>query len=264
MMKKILKITTALTFVLIALGGVVRNNGAGLSCPDWPLCNGQWIPPMDTLVLLEWTHRLIASSVGFLTLGLVITIGCRKKYRQQLGGFAFLAFALLAVQVVLGGLTVTEMLKPMIVTWHLATGIAFFATLLWMFLRQKSAALPGVVENVSDYPKVCPTPNRLSKIANQFNVLTVACLGSRTPFGVGHSFSTTPLPECSRYILVRRVAGGLAGLVYMQIVLGGLVSSNHAGLVCPDFPTCLGHWIPPLSQSNPQLAQYIKAYGWEN
>ena len=45
---------------------------------------------------------------------------------------------------------------------------------------------------MSDYPKVCPTPNRLSKIANQLNVLTVACLGSRTPFGVGHIFHHPP------------------------------------------------------------------------
>lgn len=43
-------------------------------------------------------------------------------------------------------------------------------------------------------------------------------------------------------------AFGTTLLVYLQIVLGGLVSSSHAGLACPDFPTCLGEWFPPLEE----------------
>ncbi len=32
-----------------------------------------------------------------------------------------------------------------------------------------------------------------------------------------------------------------------QIFLGGRVSSNYAGLACPDFPTCYGSWFPDLN-----------------
>jgi cytochrome c oxidase assembly protein subunit 15 len=29
-------------------------------------------------------------------------------------------------------------------------------------------------------------------------------------------------------------------------VLGAYVRHTDAGLACPDFPKCLGHWIPPV------------------
>jgi heme A synthase len=42
----------ALTFLVITWGGLVRAEGAGLACPDWPLCNGHVIPDADKLVLI--------------------------------------------------------------------------------------------------------------------------------------------------------------------------------------------------------------------
>lgn len=38
----------------------------------------------------------------------------------------------------------------------------------------------------------------------------------------------------------------LALLVFVQAVLGAYVRHTEAGLACPDFPKCLGHWIPPV------------------
>src|SRR5439155_16912073 len=60
------------TFVLIILGGLVRATGAGLACPDWPLCHGRLIPPLDPLVLTEWSHRFVASILGILTLAVAV------------------------------------------------------------------------------------------------------------------------------------------------------------------------------------------------
>ena len=52
------------TYVLIVFGALVRANGAGLACPDWPLCFGEVIPAFDVGVAFEWGHRALAGSVG--------------------------------------------------------------------------------------------------------------------------------------------------------------------------------------------------------
>ena len=61
-----------LTFGLIVLGALVRAHGAGLACPDWPLCFGELLPPMDFKVAFEWTHRLVAGCVALLFAGLAV------------------------------------------------------------------------------------------------------------------------------------------------------------------------------------------------
>jgi len=114
----------------------VRNMGAGLACPDWPLCHGKIIPPFDLLVLIEWGHRLLASVVGFVTLGICILVLVKKKHRKLLGTISVMALFLVTLQAVLGGMTVLDLLGPQWVSSHLAVGLIFFATILWMYLRK--------------------------------------------------------------------------------------------------------------------------------
>lgn len=123
--------TTIATYVLIVLGGLVRATGAGLACPDWPLCHGRLIPPLEGLILIEYSHRLVASVVGFLTLALTISAWRRRIYPLH----ASFALLLVGVQILLGGLTVRTELSAWLVVAHLGTAMAFFATLVALAAR---------------------------------------------------------------------------------------------------------------------------------
>ncbi|MFE4106052.1 COX15/CtaA family protein [Almyronema epifaneia] len=123
------------TLALMAVGSATRVMNAGLACPDWPLCYGQLIPQqqMNLQVFLEWFHRLDAALIGLMAIALC---GLCLWFRQQLPGWlpwgASAALLLIVFQGVLGGLTVTQLLRFDIVTAHLGTALLFFMTLLVM------------------------------------------------------------------------------------------------------------------------------------
>jgi heme a synthase len=121
------------TFFLMALGSATRVMNAGLSCPDWPLCYGEIVPAdqMNLQVFLEWFHRVVASTIGLLTAAFLgMTVWYRNLLPKWLPWAATWAFCLVMFQGILGGLTVTELLRFDIVTAHLGTGLLFFCTLL--------------------------------------------------------------------------------------------------------------------------------------
>ena len=117
----------AATWLLIVVGALVRAHGAGLACPDWPLCFGELIPRFDLKVAFEWGHRLLAGSVSIGLLLLTILARRVARVRPNL----VVLWALLAVQVTFGGLTVLLQLQPWTVTVHLLLGNSLAAALLW-------------------------------------------------------------------------------------------------------------------------------------
>lgn len=128
------KITLA-TLLLMAIGSATRVMNAGLACPDWPLCYGQLVPTaqMNLQVFLEWFHRLDAALIGISTLVLVaVSWWYRQELPRWLPWGTTGALGLILVQGILGGLTVTELLRFDIVTAHLATALLFFSTLVVM------------------------------------------------------------------------------------------------------------------------------------
>ena len=123
------------TLVLMAIGSATRVMNAGLACPDWPLCYGTLIPSqqMNLQVFLEWFHRLDAALIGLSTIALVaLSVWYRRVLPAWTSWMALLAFGLILFQGVLGGLTVTQLLRFDIVTAHLGTALLFFTTLLVM------------------------------------------------------------------------------------------------------------------------------------
>jgi len=115
-------------FGLIVLGSVVRTTGSGLACPDWPLCHGQLIPPLQFNIMLEWVHRLVALLVSVLLASTAAWVYARGAVRARLGGLVTIALGLLAAQVLLGALTVWKLLDPGVVGGHLAVGLLLFST----------------------------------------------------------------------------------------------------------------------------------------
>ncbi len=140
----------ACTFVLIVFGASVRVHGAGLACPDWPLCFGEVIPPIDFGVALEFGHRVLAGSIS---LGFAAVLGLVFVRREEAGRLPLvlgaIASVVLLVQVILGGLTVLELLAEWTVTSHLLAGNTFCMLLLLLSLSLREAASPVVREAVT-------------------------------------------------------------------------------------------------------------------
>ena len=121
------------TFLLMAVGSATRVMNAGLACPDWPLCYGQLVPTqqMNLQVFLEWFHRLDAALIGFSAIALSgLSWWWRKELPTWLPWAATFALFLIIFQGILGGLTVTQLLRFDIVTAHLGTALLFFCTLI--------------------------------------------------------------------------------------------------------------------------------------
>jgi len=119
-------------WALIVIGALVRAHGAGLSCPDWPLCHGQLVPDFDARIALEWGHRLFAGTLSLGVAALGFALLRRRALRARFGRLVGVIAGLLAVQVVLGGLTVLLGLAPWTVTAHLVIGNSFALSLAWL------------------------------------------------------------------------------------------------------------------------------------
>jgi len=135
------------TFCLIIAGALVTSHDAGLATSDWPLSNGQVFPKMVGNLFWEHGHRMIATTVGLLTIGLLVYILAKEErsWVRRLAKFAMIA---VIAQGLLGGLTVKLMLPLAVSAAHATLAQLFFCTTVslavftsrsWM----KARALPA-------------------------------------------------------------------------------------------------------------------------
>ena len=115
------------TFFLIIAGALVTSHDAGLATNDWPLSNGQVFPKMVGNLFWEHGHRMVATTVGMLTIVLMIYILAKEKrdWVRKLGIIALLA---VIAQGLLGGLTVKLMLPLAVSSAHATLAQLFFCT----------------------------------------------------------------------------------------------------------------------------------------
>lgn len=209
-LKRLSQFALVLAFSVILLGAYTRLKDAGLGCPDWPGCYGQftapsnftdiakanaaypWIPVDIAKAKTEMTHRYFAESLGALIFIFGFAALYFRKERLLPLWLPFTLMALVLFQGLLGMWTVTLQLWPIIVVLHLLGGFCTLGLLWIAYLYLRSNPLPAF-----QFPH------------------TIKILGSIT----------------------------LCALL-AQIFLGGWTSANYAALICPDFPLCQGKWLP--------------------
>ena len=139
------------TFFLIIAGALVTSHDAGLATNDWPLSNGQVFPKMVGNLFWEHGHRMVATTVGLLTIALVGFLFAKEKRRwvRRLGLLAL--FGVIA-QGLLGGLTVKLSLPLAVSAAHATLAQLFFCTTVslavftsrsWMASRAMLDERPG-------------------------------------------------------------------------------------------------------------------------
>lgn len=111
------KVACFATLFLIFAGGMVKSTESGLSVPDWPLSYGMFFPPMVGGVFYEHGHRMIATLVGLLILGLAIWLKLIEP-RRWVRVLGYVALGAVIVQGVLGGITVLMFLPPPVSIAH--------------------------------------------------------------------------------------------------------------------------------------------------
>jgi heme a synthase len=211
-----------LCFGVVILGAYVRLSAAGLGCPDWPGCYGHVTPAgaaanaIDSSARFggqlvevgkawrEMIHRYAAGSLGVL---IVIIAALALQYRRERWSPLRLALGLVALVVaqgMLGALTVTWRLTPLIVSSHLLFGLATLS-LLWCL---------------------------------------VLSLDRSAQHGAEAGATAVALGVSSASVSAQRVALFALCVLIAQMALGGWTSSNYAATACPDFPHCQNAWLP--------------------
>ena len=140
------------TFFLIIAGANVTSHDAGLATSDWPLSNGQFFPKMVGNLFWEHGHRLVAASVGLLTIVLAVYLQFRAQ-RSWIKRIGWTAVGLVIVQGLLGGLTVKLNLPLAVSAAHATLAQLFFLTTVslavftsrsWMIAEANIAERAGI------------------------------------------------------------------------------------------------------------------------
>jgi heme A synthase len=244
--------------VIVALGTVMlgswtRINGAGMTCPDWPLCHGMLIPSMADGTVWEWTHRLFAFCVAPLVVAVMIAAWRVRDRAPFVTPMLGVIGALFVVQCILGAATVHLSNSPTSVVLHWGTAMAFIASLCAMMLfageseaqqtrggaRRTDVALVGILAGTAlvTFVTMCVGAYVSSSGAGLACLSIPECAGHVVVYTQGqyaqmlHRFIATATLLCAvgafafawmrpASIRVRIAVSAGLGLVFVQIVLG--------------------------------------------
>ena len=128
------------------IGGYISASGLGLTCPEWPQCPNGFMPSAEYFV--EWTHRLVAASVGVLVISTMVASIIHKNSDLKIKITSSLATGLVITQITLGALVIDLKLHAVLVSVHLGIGIFLFSmvllTTLFAFRMVKTPLKPKI------------------------------------------------------------------------------------------------------------------------
>ncbi len=164
----ILSVASAIgIYLLIVVGAIVRVTGSGLGCPDWPLCYGNVIPPMDSAALLEWSHRTLAAIVSAVIVAAAAVALIHHRSNRLIAVPMLAVLPLLLFQIGLGAVTVLLELPPLIVLVHLTIAMILLALVIL-------ASLTAIYEPDPTWPD---RPNTESRAEAQKGLRLVYWMG---------------------------------------------------------------------------------------
>lgn len=168
--------TIATIYALILVGGIVRATGAGMGCPDWPTCFGQWIPPTSEAQLptnyqeiyadrgyaettfnvrktwTEYLNRLLGAFTGLTILATLIFSAAYRKSEPKVFWYALIGFVLVGVQGWLGSVVVATNLHTGIITLHMLLAQVIVGLLIATLVRSARSRYESImVEQLPPY-----------------------------------------------------------------------------------------------------------------
>ena len=179
----------------VVLGSWTRINGAGETCPDWPLCRGRVFPSMTDGTIWEWTHRLMALLVAPLVAALVFYAWRRRRESPFIAPTVFAIAAIFIAQVLLGAATVRLANTPFSVVLHWATAMALVAALSAMAIFAAAAdSQPARTGNA--FTPVAPALALTAGIA-----FVTMCIGAYVSSS-GAGLACLSIPGCAGNVVV--------------------------------------------------------------
>ena len=215
-LKWAVSIALALALIVIMLGAYTRLTDAGLGCPDWPGCYGRMILPQAKDSLQEAQRQFPAQPIE------AAKAWTEMVHRYAAGTLGLFIF-FIAFSVLFKNSKANRMERPNRLPWKLPLTLCLlviFQALLGMWTVTLKL-LPVVV---------------MSHLLG--GMLIIACLAR-----FGSQIHITKKMNLSRWHFWLALG---AVIVFLQIALGGWVSSNYAGIACIGFPRCNGLWLPDL------------------
>ncbi len=130
--RRLSRLALAATLLLVALGGFTRGSGSGYGCADrWPLCEngllGGWLPRAELHMIVEWSHRFVAASVGVLAMAVLAMAIRDRHHRRRIRWVAAAAVVMIGGQAWVGRLVVKRGLNADLVSVHLAISMIIVA-----------------------------------------------------------------------------------------------------------------------------------------
>ena len=170
-------LTICAVYFVILVGGIVRASGAGMGCPDWPTCFGQWVPPTDVSQLpdnyqeiyaergykntqfnpvktwTEYANRLVGVTIGIV---IILTTWASRIYLKGDKSIFYLCLSVLFLvcfQGWLGSAVVASNLKPFMITLHMLLALFIVALLIYAIAKSQKDYL-SLIDSSQLSPKV--------------------------------------------------------------------------------------------------------------